>query len=159
MRAFDSGVLLLRVVSGLTLAAHGYPKLFGGAGRQAPKPLLRALGGNYAGAIERGGIEGFAQNLEKMNVPSPKAAAFASALTEVGGGLALALGLATPAVAAAVTFNMLVAVRKVHWKSGFYGAGGFEFPLLLGLSAAAIGLMGPGAFSVDAALRRRLRGR
>jgi len=33
------GLLLLRLVTGGTLAAHGYPKLFGGPGKGAPEML------------------------------------------------------------------------------------------------------------------------
>src|SRR5438132_1452749 len=50
----DLGLLLLRIVAGITLAAHGYPKLFGGPGKQ-PHPLLaRTMGPNYPAAVERG---------------------------------------------------------------------------------------------------------
>jgi uncharacterized membrane protein YphA (DoxX/SURF4 family) len=70
----DLGLLLLRIVAGLTLAAHGYPKLFGGPGKPAPKLLATVMGPNYPGAVERSG-PGFATVLEKMGVPYPKAAA------------------------------------------------------------------------------------
>ena len=147
----DLGLLLLRIVAGITLAAHGYPKLFGGPGKR-PHPLLaRTMGPNYPAAVERG-RPGFVAGLTKMAVPYPEQAATLSGLTELGGGLALAAGFLTRPVALAAAFNMGVATWKAHWKNGFYGQGGFEFPLLLGTTALVIGLTGPGAISVDALL-------
>ncbi len=141
-------LLLLRLVAGGTLIAHGYPKLFGGPGRKPPEPLTKLMGSNYAAAVERSGPKGFAQALQRMGVPQPELAAYASGLTEFGGGLLLVLGAFTPLASAAVVVNMAVAIRKAHWKVGFYGQGGFEFALLLGGAAATIGLAGPGALSV-----------
>jgi len=144
----DLGLLLLRLVAGITLAVHGYPKLFGGPGKKPPKLLAAAMGPNYPAAVERSG-PGFAAGLERMGVPYPKAAAAVSGLTELGGGLALAAGILTRPVALAVAFNMGVAAYKAHWKNGFYGQGGYEFSLLLGTVALSLGLTGPGRLSVD----------
>jgi putative oxidoreductase len=147
----DLGLLLVRIVAGVTLAAHGYPKLFGGPGRRPPKLLASAMGPNYPAAVERSG-PGFAAALEKMGVPNPQAAATASGVTELAGGLALAAGFLTRPVALAVAFNMAVATYKAHWKNGFYGQGGYEFSLLLGTVALGLGLTGPGSLSIDHAL-------
>ena len=157
-RRSDVGWLTLRLAVGLTLAAHGFPKLFGGPGRTAPKALARTLGPNYQAAVERSGPQAFARALEGMGVPQPKAAAYMSGIAELGGGLALAAGLATGISATVVVVNMAVAVATAHWKNGFYGQGGFEFPLLLGAGAVAIGVAGPGRLSMDALLEadRRL---
>jgi putative oxidoreductase len=144
----DLGLLLLRIVAGLTLAAHGYPKLLGGPGKRPPKLLATAMGPNYPAAVERSG-PAFAAALEKMGVPYPKAAATASGLAELAGGLALAAGFLTRPAAFAVAFNMGVATYKAHWKNGFYGQGGFEFSLLLGTAALSLGLTGPGRISID----------
>jgi putative oxidoreductase len=144
----DLGLLLLRIVAGFTLAAHGYPKLFGGPGKRPPELLARAMGPNYPAAVERSG-PGFAAALEKMGVPNPRAAATASGVTELAGGLALAAGFLTRPAAVAVAFNMAVATYKAHWKNGFYGQGGYEFSLLLGTVALGLGLTGPGRLSVD----------
>ena len=149
----DLGLLLLRTVAGMTLIAHGYPKLFGGPGKQ-PHPLLaKTMGPNYPAAVERSG-PGFAVALEKMGIPNPEVAATASGLAELGGGLALAAGLFTRPAALAIAFNMGVAGYKAHWKNGFYGQGGFEFPLLLGTVALSLGLMGPGRLSVDHLMKK-----
>src|SRR5919201_2645421 len=147
----DLGLLLLRVVAGITLAAHGYPKLFGGPGKQ-PHPLLaRTMGPNYPAAVERSG-PGFAAGLQRMGIPYPELAARASGWTEFFGGMALAAGFLTRPIALAAAFNMGVATRKAHWKSGFYGQGGFEFPLRLGTTAVTLALTGPGAISIDGLL-------
>jgi putative oxidoreductase len=147
----DLGLLVLRVVAGVTLAVHGYPKLFGGPGKQ-PHPLLaRAMGPNFPAAVERSG-PGFAKGLERMGVPYPELSAKISGATELGGGLALAAGFMTRPIALAAAFNMGVAVWKAHWKNGFYGQGGYEFPLLLGAAALSLSLTGPGAISIDGLL-------
>jgi hypothetical protein len=47
------------------------------------------------------------------------------------------------------------ALNKVHWKNGLYGPGAFEVPLALALAAAAVGLGGSAAISVDRIVGRR----
>jgi putative oxidoreductase len=144
----DIGLLLLRVGAGLTLVAHGYPKLFGGPGKRPHPVLAKAMGPNYPAAVERSG-PGFVTVLEKMGVPYPKTAATASGLTEFAGGFALAAGFLTRPVTLAVAVNMAVATYKAHWKNGFYGQGGYEFSLLLGTTAVSLCLTGPGSISID----------
>jgi len=48
-----------------------------------------------------------------------------------------------------IMFNLGMAIWKVHWKTGYFGEGGFELPLSLATGAATLGLTGPGAISVD----------
>ncbi|MGH7609654.1 MAG: DoxX family protein [Candidatus Dormibacteria bacterium] len=148
----DLGLLLLRIGTGCTLAAHGLPKLVGGPGREPPSWLARLMGSNYAGGWAASGPEQFAKVLERMEVPLPEVGARASGWAELGGGLALALGLATPLASAVVLGNMAVAIRAAHWKVGFYGQGGYEFPLALATAAASLAITGPGRISADALL-------
>ena len=72
-------------------------------------------------------------------------------LAETGGGIMLALGLATPLAAAIVVGVMTVAIVSVHLKHGFFTMqGGYEFPMVLGLSAVSVAFTGPGRLSADA---------
>ncbi|MEY2473923.1 MAG: putative oxidoreductase [Actinomycetota bacterium] len=124
----DMALLIIRVVAGTTLAAHGAQKLFGW------------FGGH--------GIDGTGAFLQSMGFP--RVHAWLAALTEFGGGLAHALGLLTPLAGAAVAGVMLVAIAVAHWKNGFFSmSGGFEFPLVLATAGIAIAFSGPGAWSLD----------
>ncbi len=81
------------------------------------------------------------------------------ALAETGGGLALALGLLTPAAASVVFGVMLVAGVSAHLKQGFFlTKGGYEYTLVLGLAGLSLAFTGPGRFSVDALLGLDLGG-
>ncbi len=65
----------------------------------------------------------------------------------------LAVGFLTPVVAAVLVAQTVVIIGQVHWANGFFNSkSGFEFPLVLGIGAAAVGLGGPSAISIDAAL-------
>ena len=80
----------------------------------------------------------------------------AAGLGEAGGGALLALGLATTGAGAAAVGTMIVA-SSMHVDKGFFSTkGGFEYPAVLGWSAAALALTGPGALSLDRALGHRL---
>jgi len=79
--------------------------------------------------------------------------AVTSGLIELGGGLLLAVGFLTPIAAAALVAQAVVIIGQVHWSHGFFNSkSGIEFPLLLGLGAAAVGLSGGSTLSVDGAL-------
>jgi putative oxidoreductase len=126
------GLLLIRIVFGLTLAAHGGQKLFGWFGG--------------------GGTRGTAGMFEKLGFRQPLAMAVLAGLAELGGGLSLALGLLTPLGALALVVVMLIAVATVHWEKGFWStAGGYEFNLAIMAAAVAIAATGPGRFSLDSA--------
>lgn len=127
----ETGLLIIRVVVGLSLMAHGAQKLFG------------AFGGY--------GIAGTGGFFESIGLRPGKLLATMAGLAEAGGGLLLALGLFTPFAAAAIASTMLVAIAKVHLEKGFFGQnGGYEYPLVLGAVSVGLAFTGPGGYSLDA---------
>ena len=129
----DAGLLLIRLVVGLTLAAHGSQKLLGW------------LGGH--------GIAGTGQFLEQLGFRPGRVHAALAGSAEVAAGLSLAAGFLTPAAAASIVAVMLVAAVSAHWRNGFFVQnGGFEYPVVLGAVALALAFTGPGDASIDRAL-------
>jgi putative oxidoreductase len=128
------GLLLLRLVLGLGLAAHGAQKLFGWFGG--------------------GGLQGTAGFFDsKLRFRAPAAMAFFAGLGEFGGGVLIALGFLTPLGAVALVSVMVVAIACVHWQNGYFiTKGGYEFNLLILAAGAALAATGPGRFSLDRAL-------
>jgi putative oxidoreductase len=134
--ARDLGLLAVRVGVGGALVAHGAQKLFGW------------FGGS--------GLEQTGAMFQKLGFRPGKLNAIAAGLGEAGGGALLAVGLGTPGAGAAVAGTMIVA-SSMHVEKGFFnGKGGFEYPAVLGWSAAALALTGPGRLSLDHVLGHRL---
>jgi putative oxidoreductase len=126
------GILFLRVIVGLVLAAHGTQKLFGWWGGH--------------------GISGTAGFFAGLRFRMPKASAALAGIGETSGVL-FALGFLTPFAALLMASVMVVAVGSVHIKNGlFVTNGGYEFNLVLWASAIAVAATGPGRFSIDRAL-------
>jgi putative oxidoreductase len=75
--------------------------------------------------------------------------AYLSTATEFFGGIAIVLGLLTRFVALAFLIEMAVVIVKVHWKNGFTGQGGYEFPLALAAIAFALMCYGGGPFGFN----------
>jgi putative oxidoreductase len=127
------GLLILRVVMGLTLAAHGSQKLFGW--------------------FEGPGRAGTTGMFTKLGFRRPAAMALLAGSAEFFGGLLFAAGLLTPFAAIALIVVMLNAVIIVHWQNGFFAtAGGYEYNLAIIAIATAVSAMGPGSDSIDNAL-------
>lgn len=121
------GLLVLRVVAGITMALHGYAKFFRG-----------------------GKLAGTARWFDSMGMRPGKIHALAAASTEVGGGLMLAAGLLTPLAGAAFVGLMIVAGWTSHRKNGFFIVKtGWEYNLSLAVVGVAMGLTGPGQYSLD----------
>jgi putative oxidoreductase len=133
MDTINVSFLILQLGVGLTFAAHGAQKLFGWWGG----PGLA----NWEGAMRH------------MGFRPARLFAVTSALIELAGGLMLAVGFLTPIAAAALVAQAVVIIGQVHWSHGFFNSkSGIEFPLLLGVGAAAVGLAGGSTISIDGAL-------
>ena len=83
----------------------------------------------------------------------------AAALSELVGGIFVAIGLLTRVSAFFIACTMLTAVVGVHWGGGFFASNrGYEYPLSLLAMAIALLIAGGGQASVDKALSGRGRG-
>jgi putative oxidoreductase len=90
---------------------------------------------------------------EALGFRPGRAFAAAASVTEITGGLLLALGFLGPVGPALILSVMIVAAITVHWKNGlFAAANGIEVPLLYAAGAVTLALTGPGLFSLDALL-------
>jgi putative oxidoreductase len=130
MALADTALLILRLVVGLTFAAHGAQKAFGW----------------WNGP----GIEGWQKAVAGMRFQPAPLWTITSVGAELGGGLLLAIGLFTPLAATLLIGQSVVIILKAHLPSGFWNkAGGIEFPLALVAGVVAILGVGPGALSID----------
>lgn len=125
-------LLILRLIIGLILAGHGAQKLgwFGGPG------LARVRQGFEQRGLKPGWLWiGLA------------------VVGELGGGISVALGFLTPLGAAGI-FGAMFMAGRTHWKNGFWlQKGGYEYTLALLAASIAIGLIGPGGYSLDTLFR------
>ncbi|MEN9824178.1 MAG: hypothetical protein RLZ04_2604 [Actinomycetota bacterium] len=127
VQSANLSLLLLRVVFGTFLAAHGVNKV-------------------------KGGIRGTAGWFGSIGMKWPLAQAVLAATTEIGAGLLLAVGLLTPLAAAGVVGVMVVAIVVAHRKAGFFvfrPGQGWEYCASIVAVAVAIGIAGPGEWSLD----------
>ncbi|HEV7990827.1 MAG TPA: DoxX family protein [Gemmatimonadaceae bacterium] len=131
-RQIDAGLALLRIVLGITFIMHGGQKLF-----------------VY-------GFDGVAGAFGQMGIPMPGLLGPFVAFVEFFGGIAILLGLLTRVAALGIGATMVVAILTVHLKNGFFAPTGVEFPLSLLASALTLVITGAGAYSLDAALDKRL---
>lgn len=127
------GLLFVRVILGLLMAAHGSQKLLGW------------FGGH--------GLAGTAGFFDSIGFRPGRFFATLASATEVGSGVLLALGFLGPVGPALMISVMIVAAVSMHLKNGLFAANnGIEVPLLYGVVAAGLLLTGPGQYSLDAAL-------
>jgi putative oxidoreductase len=127
------GLLVVRLVVGLLMAAHGSQKLFGW------------FGGH--------GIAGTGMFLESIGFRPGRLFAGVAASTEVVSGLLIALGFLGPVGPALMLSVMIVAAVSVHWKNGLFAASnGIELALFYGTVAFGLALIGSGSYSLDALL-------
>jgi len=127
---------ILRIGLGGILIPHGCQKLFGlfgGMGLSGNAALFERLG--YSPGMFWGTLVG---------------------CTEFIGGILLVLGLFTRFAAAAVLIFMIVAVKFTSAKGFFWSAGGWEYPLLIGICALFFLIRGGGPCSLDRTIGREI---
>jgi putative oxidoreductase len=144
-------------------------------GRWAPIPLRLIVG---FGFMEHGfaklskGPGAFAAILSAIGVPSPHLMAWLTILIEIGGGLAVILGMFVSLVALPMAAVLLVAMFTVHLPYGFssikligvsggraqFGPPGYECDLLYLACLAALIMGGPGPLAIDEFIRRAALG-
>ncbi|MFJ4617228.1 DoxX family protein [Streptomyces sp. NPDC088812] len=128
--AADCGLLLIRLTFGLLMAAHGVQKVFGLFGG----PGLTTTG------------EGFAA----LGYHPGKLFATIGGLSELLGGIGLAIGLLTPLAAAALIGVMINAMATVTGAHGLWATdGGVEYSVCISVVALAVAAIGPGRLAVD----------
>src|SRR5213592_34002 len=112
-----AGLLLGRLIFGMLMAAHGAQKLFG-----------------WFGGYGLAGTAGF---FDALGFRPGRFFATAASLTELGGGVLVALGLFGPVGPALMVSVMIVAAMSVHRPHGLFATtNGIEVPLLYATAAA-----------------------
>lgn len=133
------GRALLRGTIGALFIGHGTQKLFGWFGGSGP--------------------EATGEFFENLDLHPGKRHAVAAGAAEAAGGAMLAAGFLTPVASSMLSSVMITAIRKVHGSKGAWNTdGGYEYNAVLLATLFALTEMGPGRYSVDAALFPRLRG-
>ena len=117
------GLLVLRLVLGIIMIAHGWQKI----------------------ADHMHGITGMMHQ-----IGFPPFMAYLVAATEFGGGIMILIGFLTRLAALATFIDMLVAILKVHLPHGLFASnGGFEFPMACAAIAFALIFSGAGPIAID----------
>jgi len=129
----DAGLLIVRSVFGLLMAAHGAQKLFG-----------------WFGGYGFAAISGF---FESLGFRPGRLFAATAATAEVVGGLLVAIGFLGPIGPALVLSVMIVAIFTVHVHNGLFAtANGIEVPLLYSAAVVGLAFTNYGGYSLDSAL-------
>ena len=115
-------LLVMRLVLGSILIAHGYHKVFGGFHHHMD--MVGSLG-------------------------LPRQLAYLSAGTEFFGGIGIVLGLFTRVFSLAFVIEMCVAIWKIHFRNGLMGPGGYEFPMSVATIAFALMCFGGGPWGLS----------
>ncbi|MEH7117624.1 DoxX family protein [Neobacillus vireti] len=124
----NTGLLMIRLVIGLTFFGHGAQKLFGWFGGP--------------------GIAGMGNWLETLGLEKgSKVWATLAGLFELIGGLLFAAGFLTWIGAIMIVIVMIDAIFTVHGKNGYWMTnGGFEYNLVLIATVIGVALIGPGDY-------------
>lgn len=128
--AGDAALLLLRLVLGGVMAAHGVNHAFGG-----------------------GRIPGTARWFEGLGMRPGELHAWTASLTEMACGVLVAAGTLTAVACAGIVGVMVVAWVTAHRTNGFFvfrPGQGWEYVAVLTVLAVVLATLGPGAWSIDA---------
>ena len=130
-----TGLLVLRLMVGAVLLAHGIPKL------------------GHPGA--------FIKMVASLGVPLPEVAGVLQMAGEVGLGALLLAGLLSRVAGALVAVMMGILWVVVHAPDGLLAQGGLsgETALLLAFGGLAIALLGGGSYSLDGVLAKARKAR
>jgi putative oxidoreductase len=124
------GLLIIRLVVGLTFMGHGCQKLFGW------------FGGH--------GLKGTGGWMESIGIRPGILMALLAGLSELVGGFLFAAGVLMPVASVLIAVTMLVAIFKVHGQNGYWiTSNGFEYNLVLIAVAIGIGLIGGGDYTLE----------
>jgi putative oxidoreductase len=116
-------LLVLRVVLGVVMIGHSYPRIFGGLS-------------HYVHYISSLGLPGWL--------------AYLSVFAEFFGGILVIAGLFTRLFSLAILIDLGTAIWKEHWKNGLLGDNGYQFPMALAAIAFALIFFGAGPIALDA---------
>jgi putative oxidoreductase len=128
----DIAAVVLRAIAGVVMLAHGYNHVFRG-----------------------GRLAGTGRWFESIGIKPGWLHARLASYTELGSGVLLLLGLATPLAAAGAVGTMAVALVANHLKNGFFifrPGEGYEYVLTLLCVGLAVGALGGGRLSLDHAV-------
>jgi putative oxidoreductase len=118
------GALLMRLVIGVIMVAHGYTKI-----------------------IPSGALYTFGHTVAHMHLPLWLG--YVAAFTEFFGGMLLVVGLLTRVAALMTAGDMAVAIIKVHLHGGLMGPNSFALPLALFSIALMLVFTGCGWLGLD----------
>jgi putative oxidoreductase len=140
----------------------------GGTWSQLALRLMVGYGFIWHGYAKLGNPAGFANVLHNLGVPGSHLMAWLTILTEIGGGLAVLLGVGIRLASIPMLAVLVVAMVTVHGSYGFsavklvsvtpegikFGPVGIELNLLYGACLVALVLGGPGPYALGALLRK-----
>lgn len=123
------GLLIIRIIVGLTFAGHGAQKLFGWFG-------------GY-------GLKGTGSWMDSIGLKPGVLIALLAGLAELAGGLLFVLGFWMVPAAVLLVLTMLGAILSVHRKNGYWVTqNGMEYNVVLIAVAIGLALIGAGDYSI-----------
>ncbi|WP_409250995.1 DoxX family protein [Bacillus sp. SCS-153A] len=129
----DLGLLIIRLIIGVSFFAHGAQKLFGWFG-------------GY-------GLKGTGGWMDSLGMKPGVMMALIAGLAELVGGILFVLGFLTPLAGIMIAVTMVVAIVKVHYANGYWSTNnGYEYNLALMAAAIGLALTGAGQYALDAIL-------